>query len=273
MTHPFTPFSIALLCLCTLGPASAAPPVLPAGPATPQATLPAPKTLPVLPGNFKAFEAVKTEVDAGKPLVFKFAGTGHCTVKVNGGDGYVKDFEGELPFSAPYTYGTGSMSSSDAFKDYTATAAPAGNCKSAGALASIKVRVNNPAPQSAGTPGTQNPVIAAAPNAKLTLSVKPPVATPLPSALTSVAMAFLPQAGGPTMLTINGTGACKFRVSHVMQEAPMAAQPMVTYSSASPNPFSMTLKMIDATPAGHYTWTASGIEGCTGSADVTMAVQ
>jgi hypothetical protein len=148
MIRSFKPLAVMLVCLGTAGAALAQP-----APATRTAAGPAIQVAPVAPGSFSAFKATAAEVVAGKPLGFKFEGSGHCKLKVNSGDGYVTDFEGELPFTGTYVYGTGSMSSYDAFKNYTASAAPTGNCKSGGAIGGVSVKVVNPAPQGVGASG------------------------------------------------------------------------------------------------------------------------
>jgi hypothetical protein len=61
-------------------------------------------------------------------------------------------------------------------------------------------------------------------------------------------------------------------LSYVKKETPLAAQPLITKTSTPQSPFPMSMKMLDATPAGTYTWTANGVEGCTGSANVTFSV-
>ncbi len=84
-------------------------------------------------------------------------------------------------------------------------------------------------------------------------------------------------AGSATQLTVIGAGICKYRLSHVNLDAQgntiMKSYPMVTMSSSAASPFPMGLSMLNNTPAGTYRWTASGVEGCTGSASVTFSVQ
>jgi hypothetical protein len=147
MTRSFKPLALMLGCL------GAAAALAQPAPATRTAANPAIQVGLAAPGTFSAFKATAAEVVAGKPLGFKFEGSGHCKLKVNSGDGSVTDFEGELPFTAVYVYGTGSMSSYDAFKNYTASAAPLGNCKSSGAIGNVPVKVINPAPQGASASG------------------------------------------------------------------------------------------------------------------------
>jgi hypothetical protein len=150
MTRSFKPLVAALLCLGATCAAQAQP--APAATAT-RAAPAAPKLVVSAPGTFTTFKASASEVVAGKPLGFKFEGSGHCKLKLSGGDGYAADFEGELPFTGVYVYGTGSMSSYDAFKNYTASATPAGNCKSSGSIGTVLVKVINPAPQGVSAPG------------------------------------------------------------------------------------------------------------------------
>lgn len=163
MTRFFKPLALSLLCLAA-GAATAQP-------AARTAASPAIQLVPAAPGTFTSFKATAAEVVAGKPLSFKFEGSGHCKLKLSGGDGYAADFEGELPFSGTYVYGTGSMSSYDAFKNYTASAIPAGNCKSSGPAATVVVKVINPSPQGVSAPsaGNANTVSSSKPE----LTVKP----------------------------------------------------------------------------------------------------
>ena len=93
------------------------------------------------------------------------------------------------------------------------------------------------------------------------------------ASITSLSQALPTVAGVPTLLTVTGSGDCKYRVAYTRQGAPMALQTQWTYSSTPQNPFPMRLKMLDATPPGTYTWTASGIEGCTGNHSVSFTVR
>jgi hypothetical protein len=158
MTRSFKPLTFALMCVCaacgsTTSTVWAAQPAAAPAATRAVATPGIPQPLPVAPGTFTSFKATAAEVVAGKPLSFKFEGSGHCKLKLNSGDGYVNDFEGDLPFSGVYVYGTGSMSSYDAFKNYTASATPTGNCKSSGSATTVSVKVINPAPQGVSAPG------------------------------------------------------------------------------------------------------------------------
>jgi hypothetical protein len=162
MKHPIQQLVFSLLCTGAAGCALAAQPgaAPPATQRSPGTSTPAPlAAAATAPGTLNGFKALATEVEAGKPLGFKFDGTGPCKIRLDGGDGYAAEVEGKLPFSAAYTYGTGSMSSSAAFKNYSASASPLSNCKASGALPVIKVRVNNPAPQGVPAVGSQGPAI------------------------------------------------------------------------------------------------------------------
>lgn len=95
----------------------------------------------------------------------------------------------------------------------------------------------------------------------------------IPAAVTSISQTLPTVAGVPTLLTIAGSGNCKYRLSHIKHGAPSAAQAPLTYSSTAQSPFPMNLKLFDATSAGTYTWTVNGIEGCSGSASLTFSVR
>lgn len=156
-----------LLCLVAAGAALAQPaPAARTAPAVPKLVVSA-------PGMFTTFKATASEVVAGKALGFKFEGSGHCKLKLSGGDGYAVDVEGELPFNAVYVYGTGSMSSYDAFKNYTASATPVGTCKSSGPATTVVVKVINPAPQGVSAPGNTNANANTMSSSKPGLTVKP----------------------------------------------------------------------------------------------------
>lgn len=174
MKHLTSQLVFSLLCAgtgCALAAQpGAAPPATQRAPGT---STPAPLAVVSGPGTLTGFKATAAEVDAGKPLNFKFEGTGYCKIKLDGGDGYARDVEGKLPFSADYLYGTGSMSSSATFKDYSASASPQGNCKTASALPPIKVRVMNPAPQGVPAAGSQGPVMSSS-NPGLTVAKPKP---------------------------------------------------------------------------------------------------
>lgn len=236
---------------------------------------------PVGPGKLTGLQTVPATVVANTPLIFKFLGTGHCKIVLSGGDGYTKIFEGELPFSGDYIYSTGSMSSYDASKTYSATATPSGNCKST-ALVTVDVTALNPNQQGAsgGNKATSiSPVLKVGmkpvkidggivvPATIKAISLSAKTLTGAPAATSGLAV------GAPTWLFVEGTGICKYRLSYVITEKPLAAQPLMTRNSTPQNPFPMTMKMFDATTAGTYTWTASGIEGCSGNAKVSFVVQ
>lgn len=95
----------------------------------------------------------------------------------------------------------------------------------------------------------------------------------LPASITSLSQTLSTVAGVPTLLTVMGSGECKYRVGYTRQGAPMPLQTQWTHSSTPQNPFPMRLKMFDATPLGAYTWVAIGIDGCTGSQSVSFTVR
>lgn len=173
MKHPIPQLVLLLLCAGAAGCALAAQPgtAPPATQRAPGTSTAAPLVVVTAPGTLNGFKALAIEVEAGKPLSFKFEGTGPCKIRLDGGDG-ARDVEGKLPFFADYIYGTGSMSSFAAFKDYNASASPLGNCKTTGALPVIKIRVNNPAPQGVPAAGSQGPAMSSS-NQGLTVKPKP----------------------------------------------------------------------------------------------------
>lgn len=175
MKHPIRQLVLSLLCAGAAGGALAAQPgtAPPATQRAPGTSTSAPLAVVSGPGTLAGFKATAAEVEAGKPLNFKFEGTGYCKITLDGGDGYAREVEGKLPFSADYFYGTGSMSSSTAFKDYSASASPLGNCKTSSALPVIKVRVINPAPQGVPATGSQGPAISSS-NPGLTMAKPKP---------------------------------------------------------------------------------------------------
>ena len=94
-----------------------------------------------------------------------------------------------------------------------------------------------------------------------------------PAAIQSLVQTFTTVSGVPTLLTINGTGNCKFRLSYLKLDSPPAASAQLVFSSTPQSPFPLHLKILDATPPGTYTWTANGIEGCMGSQSLTFTVR
>lgn len=280
--------TLALAFLC-VGAATAAPSTQAAQPAaTPGATRPGTPVgiaaAPQLPGKLTALSAPAT-VSMNTEKSFSFSGKGHCKLKLDSGDG-ASDFEGELPFVGKHSYSSASMSSFVAFKNYNATVTPSGNCKTSGAGPfTVQVQVINPHPQSAGAPPQGNTATMAG-SGKLDTSFKPGAAgTPVvPATIISMtasgkAMTGAPSsaAGSATVLTVNGTGHCKYHLSYVNLDAQgnliMKAYPMMPKNSSTQSPFPMTMTMLPVTTAGTYKWTASGVEGCTGSANVTFTVQ
>lgn len=169
--------------------------------------------VPQLPGKLTALSAPAT-VNMNTELSFSFSGNGHCKLKLDSGDG-VSDFEGELPFTGKHSYSSASMSSFAAFKNYSATITPSGNCKTSGAGPfTVQVQVINPHPQSAGA-APQDNTVSMAGSGKLDVQIKPAAASKpvVPATITSVtasgkAVTGAPSsaAGSATVLTVNGTG-------------------------------------------------------------------
>ena len=293
MTHKLEKIALTLLCVgaastlltafTTLNALAAHPGAAPV-PATGN-TRPAPVAPMVaaplsLTGKLESVKAADT-MDMNSELTFHFAGSGPCKVSLNSGDGAVTDFTGGLPFTATHFYSSASMTSFDAFKDYTASITASGNCKLSGAGPfTAKVRVVNPHPQSAGAPPKDNTMVLAG-NGKINIGVKPgAVDTPVVPA--TIASLNFPggasaMAGSATVLTVNGTGNCKYHLSYVNLDAQgntiMKAYPMLPKSSSAQTPFPMTMTLMPTTPAGVYKWTASGFDGCSGSAYAVLTVQ
>jgi hypothetical protein len=281
MNDQMKKLALALLCISA---ASATHAAQPAGaPVTPPVSIARAATTPVAPGTLSAFKATLNEIDAGKPLNFKFEGVGHCAGKLSGGDGTFINFEGDLSFTIAYTYGTGSISSAETFKDYKPSVTPTGNCKTVGAGPFFAtVRVNNPAPQGVSAPSAENSVSSA-----IGVGIKPGKieVPPAPATLASITLAAksitgAPNApagmlaGMPTLLTVNGTGICKYRIGYTKQNAPVVAQPSIVKTSSPQSPFPMQSQIVmPVTSAGTYVWTANGIDGCQGNVSVTVAVQ
>lgn len=240
--------------------------------------------VPPVPGKLSALSA-PAKVDMNTEMTFSFSGEGHCKLKLNSGDGVV-DFEGDLPFKGKYTYSSGSMLSYVSFKNYSASVTPSGNCKTNGAGPfMVTVQVINPHPQSAGAPPQDNTVSIAG-GGKISTPIKPGSGgTPVvPATIMSVTAAGQAMTGAPssaagsaTVLTVNGTGNCKYHLSYVNLDAQgnliMKAYPMMPKSSSAQSPFPMTMTMLAVTSAGTYKWTASGVEGCSGNANVIFTVQ
>lgn len=282
MTHSLNKLAATLLCLTAASATLAAQPG-----AKPDAALPSIATkgsMQLFPSGELFTVSAPAHIVAGTEMNFSFSGTGSCKLELDTGDGApLSKYEGKLPFSGKYTFGTGSMSSFDVFKKYQISVKTLGNCTSK--FKGLSVQVNNPHPQSAGAPSNQNTVANVA-SSTLKVGIKPVKPGPVDSVpatikaikLSAGGMSIAPVSiaglavGAPTWLIVEGTGNCKYHLSYVRKETPLAAQPLMTKTSTPQSPFPMNVKMMDATPAGTYTWTASGVEGCTGSANVTFNV-
>lgn len=294
MTNRPGEIGLTLLCVrvaSTLLTAVTALNALAAQPATPIPAVtrssPAPKQLAVMqtaPGTLTGLSAANatSKREMNTDVVFTFAGTGHCKLKLDTGDGSLKVLEAELsPLTFTHTHSYGGMSSSDTFKDYTASVTPSGDCKSIGTGPfTATVRVVNPNPQSAGVPAQDNTMVVAG-SGKLGIGMKPGTVMPPVVAPTVSSLAFSggPSAivGSPTVLTVIGTGVCKYHLSYVNLDAQgntiLKPYPMLPKSSSLQSPFPMTMTLLQSTPAGVYKWTASGVDGCTGTKDATLTVQ
>ena len=183
LTDRLERFAMALLCIGLVSTALTAMTALSAFAAQPGAAPPAtsarpassmPYTLAMAsPGTLTAMKA-PASIEMNNTLTFNFMGTGHCKISLNSGDGSVVEVQGELPFTATHFYSSGTMTSYEAFKNYTASATPSGNCKISGAGPfTTVVQVVNPHPQSvSGTPAGNN-TIGVAGSGKLELAPKP----------------------------------------------------------------------------------------------------
>jgi hypothetical protein len=256
-------------------------------------------TSPVLaaPGLFTGMSSAPS-VEIGKPLVFHLAGKEYCKLKLDGGDGHSIDVVGKLPFDVQFVYSGTTMSSNEVTKNYTASATPFGNCKTIGSGAfSVEVKVINPHPQGAAAAPKKDTVVVLAGNGKVMQPIKP--ASPgaplgVPATITAIAIAShtltgAPQntggmvapgamaAGSSTLLTVSGTGICKYHLSYVNLDSNghqfVKQYPMLPKESSLQIPFPMDVVAMPTTAAGIYKWTATGVDGCTGSKDVTFAVQ
>jgi hypothetical protein len=233
---------------------------------------------PATPATLNGFLAVPSELNAGDALAFHFNGIGHCKIHVDAGNGLSTDFEGELPFNADYTYQNIGLSSNESYKKFTATATPLGSCKLTGDTKTAKITLNNPTPGGATPP---SPVVVSSAGSTLKVANPPQKIVPTIKSivLTTTAATGTPKvantmaAGAPMTLTVNGTGVCKYSLDIVQLEKPKAAQPHLVRSSSLQTPFPITETMWPTTPAGTYTWTANGQEGCSGSAAVTIVAQ
>ena len=288
MTHHLGNISVAVLLLNAAGVALAAQPADPAAAARAKGNANSGiVSKAVGPGTITGLSAGASEVDAGKPLAFSFTGSGHCKLTLAGGDGSTAEFEGDLPFAGNYTYGTGSMLSSDVFKNYNTTAIPQGLCSAGSKLKPVAIKVNNPMPQGVAPAGNPN-TVSSSQSGKVLSPGKPGDGPVLPGLLTTITLsgktvtgAPAPAsglvAGAPTLLTVAGTGNCKYHVSYVNLDAQgntiVKQYPMVPKASSVQNPFPMTFQMIAATPAGIYKWTATAVEGCSGDVNTTFAAQ
>ena len=253
----------------------------PAGSA-PTSRVPAKAIVPVksvAPGTLSGFAAVPAELNAGDALAFKFSGVGHCKIHLDAGNGLSADFEGDLPFSAPYTYQNIGLSSFESFKKFTAIAAPQGICKASSDVKPVKVQLNNPTPIGVTTPSA--PIIVSSQGADLKLGtpIAKVVATIKSIVLTTTVATGTPKvantmpAGAPMTLTVNGTGLCKYSLDVSKLETPNAAQPHLVRSSSLQKPFPITETIWPSTTAGTYTWTVNGQEGCTGAGAITIVAQ
>ncbi len=185
MTPTFKDYCLAMACIATLGASTAALATQPAAGTTPTQRVPAqPGTIQVAaPGVLQSMQGTPS-VDLGNPTSFSFAGSGHCRLTLNSGDGYSSVFEGDLPFTKTYTYSSTTMTSYDPSKDYLASVTPSGNCKTAGpGPFKVTVTIVNPQVQPAKGPSVGNNTLSSTNAAKLGLAgITVAASAPRPSA-------------------------------------------------------------------------------------------
>ncbi len=187
MYQSFKQLCVAMACIASIGATTAS---LAAQPA-PGTGANAPRSMPsgpgpiqvAAPGTLQSMQGTAS-VELGTPTSFSFAGSGHCRLTLDSGDGFSSTFEGELPFTRTYTYSSTTMTSYETYKDYQASVSTHGNCKAAGpGPFKVTVRITNSHAQSLSGPSIGNNTVSASNAAKLGLSgITTAASAPLPSA-------------------------------------------------------------------------------------------
>ena len=250
--------AFALICITSASTAMAAAPTN-----TPPTTKPGTSITTLAPPTVTGIKA-PVEIFVGDVLDFTVEGTGMCEYSLDIGNGFVGKQKLQLPVkgSVITQYKVGA---DENYHTYTVTVTPAGKCKSDGPItASIKVKKF--ADNTADSP-TNPPVVKD--KAKPTGGI----ITFIPATLLGIGPSISTAPSAKLLFNVTGTGSCKFHLTYMKNEPPLVATPMLTFSSAAPKKFPLTLEMPKPTLPGTYTYTASAIEGCIGSHDTTITVK
>ena len=258
MNFQLKQLAFALICITAASAAIAAAPTN-----TPPPTRPGTGTTTLAPPTVTGI-TVPAEMFVGEVLNYTVEGSGLCEYSLDIGNGFVGKDKFQLPVKGGVItqYKVGA---DENYHIYTVTVTPTGKCKSDGPItASIKVKkfADNTADSPTNPPAVKD-------------KVKPTggVTTFVPATLLGIGPSISTAPSAKLLFNVTGTGSCKFHLTYMKNEPPLVATPMLTFSSASPKKFPLTLEMPKPTLPGTYTYTASAIEGCIGSHDTTITVK
>lgn len=248
--------AFALICITSASTAIAAAPTN-----TPPTTKPGTSIPTLAPPTITGIKA-PAEMFVGDVLDYTVEGTGLCEYSLDIGNGFVGKQKFQLPVKGSIItqYKVGA---DENYHTYTVTVTPTGKCKSDGPItASIKVKkiADNTADSPTNPPAVKGKVM-------------PTGGVTVPATLLGIGPSISTAPSAKLLFTVTGTGSCKFHLTYMKNEPPLVATPMLTFSSAAPKKFPLTLEMPKPTLPGTYTYTASAIEGCIGSHDTTITVK
>ena len=258
MNFQLKQLAFALICITAASAAIAAAPTN-----TPPPTRPGTGTTTLAPPTVTGI-TVPAEMFVGEVLNYTVEGSGLCEYSLDIGNGFVGKDKFQLPVKGGVItqYKVGA---DENYHIYTVTVTPTGKCKSDGPItASIKVKkfADNTADSPTNPPAVKD-------KAKPTGGVT----TFVPATLLGIGPSISTAPSAKLLFNVTGTGSCKFHLTYMKNETPLVATPMLTFSSAAPKKFPLTLEMPKPTLPGTYTYTASAIEGCIGSHDTTTTVK
>lgn len=273
--------ALAVICITTIGIANiafAAP-----QPNTPPTKLGTVGGSPKVALNSISSISVPSQLNVGDSVTFVVNGKGVCDVRLHPGAAnnvFSYNYEGAmLPltisyddnyklYGAPYQLAPGQAEK--VFRVWVTSK----NCPILGA-SEVFITVKNPNQQAdsptniPGVKGAANPPTLPNQPARPTQPTQPSqpgggLAPPLPT-LTAISISPNTAPAGKLIFKVDGTGYCKYHISYIVKDVPLAMVPNVPYASSAQEKFPMTLTLGKPGKAGTYTYTAAGYDGCKGS--------
>ena len=209
------------------------------------------------------------ELFVGDTLTYGIQGTGLCEYRLDIGNGFASNMKYPLPAQGSVIpqYKVGA---DENFHVYTMKITPLGTCKSAsGRPITANIKVKKVTDDTAAAPVIIPTLTPTKPNQPTGSGAT--LAPALPT-LTAISISPNTAPAGMLIFKVAGTGYCKYHISYIVKDVPLAMVPNVPYASSAQEKFPMTLTLGKPTKVGTYTYTAIGYDDCKGSATSELII-